>query len=56
MVMASLLLYVQKKVGARAHNDGIVVKMWKSGCQPIFFIQLLEQQLDQSLAFCFQHM
>jgi len=36
MVMASLLLCVQGKVGARAHNDGIVVKIWKSGCQPHF--------------------
>ncbi len=36
MVMASLLLCVQGKVGARACNNGIVMKMWQSGCQPHF--------------------
>jgi hypothetical protein len=34
--MASLLLCVQRKVATRDCNDGIVMKMWKSGCQPHF--------------------
>jgi hypothetical protein len=51
-----IVVVCSRKGGARACNDGIVVKSKRVGANPIFFVQRLEQQLDQSFAFCSQHM